>query len=118
VAPAPLENKTITSARIVVVGDEVSPDVYRDRDPPGYYASVFTAAGEIEPNAGCYVHWTVYNNGNPLVTDDTTCGLPGGWSTSFWPNGYYFDTGSAEVTAAITTDWGATASAQVNFNVQ
>lgn len=118
VTPAPLNNTVITSARIVIVGDEVSPGVYKDRDPPGYYATVFTAAGEVGHNSGCYVHWTVYNNGNPIDSSDTSCGLAGGWSTEFWPNSEYFDTGTAEVTAGITTDWGSTAKASVSFQVQ
>jgi hypothetical protein len=116
--PAPLDNKVITQARVVVVGDKISPTVWSAESVPGYYATVFTAAGEITADEACYVHWELYNNGVLLTTADTNCGLEGGWSTSFWPNGTHLDPGTVKVTGSITTDWGATSSAEADFTVQ
>ena len=116
--PPPLDNKTITQARVVVVGTKISPTVYNRQDIPGYYASVFTAAGEVQYNAGCYVHWELRDNGVLLDAGDSKCGLQGGWSTMWWPNGTRLDAGAVQVTASITTDWGATAKAEADFTVQ
>jgi hypothetical protein len=118
ITPAPLDNKIITQAQVMVVGSKISPTVYRRQAPPGYYASVFTAAGQVEYSDGCYVHWQLYNNGTLLTTDDSKCGLAGGWSTTWWPNDTALTAGSVRVTGSITTDWGATGNAEADFTVQ
>tara|TARA_B100000123_G_C25654992_1_gene394978 strand:+ start:136 stop:549 length:414 start_codon:yes stop_codon:yes gene_type:complete len=114
--PAPLDNRIITEARIDVVGDKIAPNVYSDT--PGYNARVFTAAGEIPYNGGCYAHWELFNNGTLLTTGDTSCNVQRGWSTAWWPNGTRLDNGEVRVVASISTDWGETASAEVTFTRQ
>jgi len=117
-ATAPLDNQTITEARIEVVGSKISPTVYRAGAPPGYVTHVFTAAGEVGYGKGCYVHWDLYNNGTHLTTGDTSCNVAGGWSTAWWPNGTELSAGDVRVVASITTDWGASATTEVTFSVQ
>jgi hypothetical protein len=117
-ASAPLDNKIIKEANVVVVGDKTAPGVYERRAVPGYYASVFTAAGELGYNDGCYVHWELYDNGVLTTADNSSCGLEGGWSTTWWPNSTQLDAGQVRVIGSITTDWGATATAEADFMVQ
>ena len=118
VSPVPLDDKIITQARVVVVGDKIAPNVYRESSPPGYYADVFTAAGEVSYRDGCYVHWELYDNGVLTTTDDSKCGLAGGWSTTWWPNDTNLAAGDLRVTASITNDWGSTANVEADFAVR
>lgn len=117
-APPPaLDNRAITEARIEVKGTKISPTVYR-AGTPGYIAHVFTEAGEIEHDAGCYVHWELYNNGVLLTTGDTSCNVAGGWSTAWWPNGTRLENGEVRVVGSITTEWGEATTVETVFTVQ
>lgn len=118
VAPPALDNKVITQAAVTVVGSKISPGVYDLNNTPGYYATVFTAAGEYEWNDGCYVHWELYNNGALVTVGDTHCGLPGGWSTAWWPNSKKLVAGDLIVKATITNDFGSSTVAETKFSMR
>lgn len=107
-----------TEYRIEVRGTKLSADEWATEQPPGYYMKVFTAGGEIEHDDGCYAHLELYNNDVLLTTGDLKCGLKGGWSTDWWPNGTKLDPGVVRVTATITSDWGATAYTEVTYAVR
>lgn len=117
-APPALDNQVITEARIEVKGKQVSPSVWRAGGPPSYTAHVFTEAGEIEYNSGCYVHWELYNNGVLRTTGDTSCSVAGGWSSAWWPNSTRLESGDVRVIGSIATDWGESTSVETVFAVQ
>jgi hypothetical protein len=118
VAPVALDNKVITQAAVTVVGDKIAPGVYDLRNIPGYYATVFTAAGEYEWNDGCYVHWELFNNGALVTVGDTRCGLQGGWSTAWWPNNKKLVAGDLIVKATVTNDFGSSTVTETGFSMR
>lgn len=116
--PTPLDNQTLTEARVEVVGRKISPGLYEAGSPPGYYVKVFTAAGELDWRSDCYVHFELYNNDVLLTTGDAKCGLKPSWASAWWPNGTSLDDGTVRVVADITTDWGATTTTETSFAVR
>ncbi|WP_422758955.1 hypothetical protein [Paenarthrobacter sp. C1] len=84
--------------------------------PPGYEPYVYTAGGRLG-REGCYAQWRVVNNGVLLDTKRTPCQAQGGFSEVYWPNLLKYEVGTVEVTAAITTDWGATTTLKVTFQM-
>lgn len=105
----------ITDGRIEITGGgKLGPNLYDVQARPGYEAYVYTAAGRLGPN-GCYVQWRVVNNGKLLDTKRTSCAAQPSFSEVYWPNSIKYEVGTVEVTANITTDWGATKLLKVTF---
>lgn len=117
--PPPLDDKTITEARIEMSStqDNIAPGVVRVRANPAFYTVVVTAAGVLDSRDECYVHWTVQNNGETLHTSDSRCAKLQGYGASFWPRVRY-EPGSVRVLADIIIDGGESRSIEFNYEVQ
>ena len=95
---------------------KLAPGLYDVRQPPGYEPYVYTAAGRLG-RTGCYAQWKVVNNGKLLDTTRTPCEKPGSSSEVYWPNLIKYEVGTVEVTADITTDWGAARMLKITFQM-
>jgi len=116
--PAVLDVVTITEARIEVKGlssDRIGVDLIDVDSNPDYEAFVYTAAGR-SGREGCYVAWTLINNGTTLETYRSQCAPAPGFGGPFWPRVNYAP-GSVTVTADITTDAGGSAHAETTFQM-
>lgn len=118
--PSPINSLSgeITEGRIDVHSSsgKLGPGLYNVSRPPGYEPYVYTAGGRLGQE-GCYAQWRVVNNGVLLDTKRTPCAARGGFSEVYWPNLLKYEVGTVEVTAAITTDWGATTTLKTTFQM-
>ncbi len=107
----------ITEARIEVSSSgKVGPNSWEYGSRPGYEPVVVTESKRLDRSDGCYVQWAVTNNGVTLDTDSTACAARGGFSEAYWPMVKY-QRGTVKVTAKISTDWGESAVATVEFAI-
>lgn len=107
----------ITEARIEVSSNgKVGPNSWEVGSQPGYEPVVITESKRLDRGDGCYVQWSVVNNGVTLDSDSTACAARGGFSEAYWPHVDY-QRGTVKVTAKISTDWGESAVASVEFMI-
>jgi hypothetical protein len=115
---APVSDLTITEARVEIEeSSKIAPGVWRVNRDPGYWTTVFTAAGEVEYRDGCYVHWELYNNDVLVDTSDSKCARQQGYGVSYWPR-LSKEIGTMRVVASITTDWGASTVTEFSYEVR
>lgn len=114
------DNRTITEARIELSNESryVEPETIEEGGAPGFEPFVFTESGRLERDDGCYVLWTIKNNGQTLSKNERSkCSKAGGFSEAYWPSSLTIDAGTLLVEAAIRTDWGQTGRATLTLTV-
>ncbi|MET1087877.1 MAG: protein kinase [Arthrobacter sp.] len=116
-SPPAAISREISDGRIEISSSrgKLGPGLYDASTSPGYEPYVYTAAGRLG-SEGCYAQWRVVNNGILLDTRRTPCERSPISSEVYWPRVDY-EPGSVEVTADITTDWGASSKLSVTFEM-
>lgn len=89
--------------------DKVGPNTYRNPLYFGWSSDAYDSTGQL--GSGCYVSWTLYENGSALYETMTHC------HEVSPPNVKDLGPGAYQFTGKVTTDWGATGSKTVNFTV-
>jgi len=83
-------------------------NTYRSPKELGWIAKTYDDGGELDE--GCYIQWTLYKEGVPIYKENSDCWI--NYRTSL-----RLDPGSYQFVGDITTDWGATGSGQLEFQV-
>lgn len=118
-APPTVEAIEIVDARIEVSNSDrfVAPGTIEAGRSPGFEPYVFTKDGRLERDDPCYVYWTVYANSDLVYTHHTPCEKQGSFSEAFWPSDLTVPPGTMRIVAEISTDWGASYTAELSLRV-
>jgi len=87
---------------------KIGPNTYRSPKELGWIAKTYDDGGELDE--GCYIQWTLYMESAPIYKENSDCSTNHRTDLDLDPGSYRF-------VGDITTDWGATGSGQLEFQV-
>ena len=88
--------------------------LWREDSKPGFDAAVYADTWQVKKSRGCYVTWELRRNGDVVATGHSRCVRSAG-TPCFDPAP--LEVGTYEITARVSTDWGAENSGSETFGV-